>query len=148
MRDMCHCRFDYDASEDEFAPFYDFTKSYHGIPGGDEDMPDKAAAVSTSGLSLLFTDGKVAGHRALSVYFKQRPRVEVMSVAEQCSLKHQQELEGAGDAPQVQKKKLKKKKKKTKVQAPFADQTSKHVNTHKLDVGMRQNKTVLQGPKR
>ena len=73
MTAKSHCKIAYVEGVDmeEFEDFYDFEASYEGLPLDEEGNPIEAVAhVSPIG-ELILPDGRIAGHRAFKVYYKQ-----------------------------------------------------------------------------
>ncbi|KAH3765713.1 zinc finger protein 622-like [Pelomyxa schiedti] len=137
MLSLCHCRFEYEGNEDEYSSFYDFTKSYEGIPGGDEDMPESAAFIGPTGYELLFTDGKVAGHRALALYYRQNaqpPAPDSVVVSRQ----------------EVEARMSRKPRKNKKVAKRLTQAAQSHHELHEKNarLGVQQNKLLILGARR
>eukprot|EP01115_Flamella_aegyptia_P004226 TRINITY_DN1849_c0_g1_i1.p1 TRINITY_DN1849_c0_g1~~TRINITY_DN1849_c0_g1_i1.p1 ORF type:complete len:378 (-),score=99.43 TRINITY_DN1849_c0_g1_i1:263-1396(-) len=66
MRALSHCKLLYENNEDEYEDYYDFSTDY-----SDQADVKSSIQVSEDGNSLIFGNGKVIGHRTLSLYYRQ-----------------------------------------------------------------------------
>ena len=76
MISKSHCKIAYeeDIDLDEYEDFYDFTSTYDGVEGVEEDedgnVVTRTLEVSHLG-ELILLDGRTVGHRDLNTYYKQ-----------------------------------------------------------------------------
>jgi len=72
MRDLSHCKLDYEGNEEEYEDYYDFSVDYNGDGTTGSPQVESPVKVSEDGTELIFKDGKAVGHRSLVTYYRQK----------------------------------------------------------------------------
>jgi len=74
MRDASHCMIFWEDNEDEYSEFYDWSNDERRVAIGPNEDGEEIAYVSDRHELVLVDSGKTLGHRALRIYYQQKPR--------------------------------------------------------------------------
>ncbi|KYQ99796.1 C2H2-type zinc finger-containing protein [Tieghemostelium lacteum] len=108
MRDLSHCKLNYDTeeNEEEYEDYFDFTSQYKDSDqvsqGEDGQLMLNQPDIVYNGHEIVFPDGLTIGHRDYAVYYKQRYTKGNERLSHLRSIISQYRLLGWNETPKTQ----------------------------------------------